>query len=63
MLLVTKFDAMEKYLEERLFFEDPDLQKMVTQLGLEVDEAAQTISDLNEAQERRAPRRYGGFFV
>jgi hypothetical protein len=64
VLLVTKFNSLEQYLEKRLFFEDPDLQQMVTQLGLEVDETEQDYSDMKSRMEESQPwRGYGGSYI
>jgi hypothetical protein len=64
MLLVTKFNTMEAYLEERRYFDDPDLQKLVTQLGLEVDEVDQDYSDMESRMEESRPLRgYGGSYI
>lgn len=65
MSLMAKYDALVKYLEEKEYHGDPDLERMIDSLGIDAQDAEEEVNDLNEALQdmmHNRPRYYGEGF-
>lgn len=60
MSLMTKYDALVKYLEEKEYHGDPELERMIDRLGVDCQEADESIESFEDRiREIKHFRKYG----